>query len=697
MTANHSDILAGLNPEQREVVLHDTGPLLVGATAGSGKTGALTKRVAYLIRERGVNPQRILAVTFSNKAAKEMNHRLEALVPQSGARVGTFHSLGFQIMREEGIFKNYRLDDRDEFRVCVKDVLGYRGMRWNSADITVVLQFIGLCKANCVLANTEAATRFATAFHADAPSGQRNPVMLAEAYRRAETSRNERQLFTFDDMLLAAWNCLATDSIAAARWGSRWDYVLCDEAQDENAVQRELIAILSASHRNLMKVGDPGQAIYKFRGADPVGFLQFETQWQARRVAMTRNYRSGAAIIEAANMSLAAMAPSTHLGLQLIAERGNSGAVEANVYADVDDESEHVVADIVAANKTAGTQWGDVCVLVRTNAQTRALEEHFIAARVPYHILGGTNFYDRREVKDLLGYLRIAADRGTFDDVRRCINAPFRYLGKAFTESVRESAESQHAARKTLSATQWVAVVQAAASRALQGRQRESAMQWCGVVQQMRDAITKRDTAVLRFKSDADRVTTVRDRLRMGDIGNDVSRTDSADPETPSGPGFEGAPSRLLENLLDETQYIKWLTRDEGSESPENNRVTNVREMVRAAERFVTTHELLDFIAATTARIKENKETETRNSVVVMSIHKSKGLEFPRVYLIGCNEKILPHGKATDIDEERRLFYVAVTRARDSFHISAVRRAGSGPLAPSRFISEIGIKLRGVQ
>ena len=253
------ELLVDMNPEQVEVIKHHLGPLVVGAVAGAGKTAALVRRIAHLVLEHDVDPARILAVTFSKKAAGEMNDRLALFLPEANeARVGTFHSLTFQFKREELPHMNrWDVDNRDQYRICVKDAISYRGMNWQGADLTQITTYIGLCKSLCALPNTERAKEVAKDFWSKQPCGQRDPDLLVDAYNRAEVIRIDRELITFDDMLLEMWFKLNEDAQCRARWASRWDFVMQDESQDENMVQREIASMLARPHMNYMIVGDP--------------------------------------------------------------------------------------------------------------------------------------------------------------------------------------------------------------------------------------------------------------------------------------------------------------------------------------------------------------------------------------------------------------------------------------------------------
>lgn len=658
-----ASLLEGLNPEQRAVALHHTGPMQVLAGAGSGKTHALVRRMAYLIAGHHENPAEICAVTFSKKAADEMNDRLEDLGIVT-AQVGTWHSLAYQILKEERPeIRHWEVDGKDRFRGIVKTVLGFRGMKWDAADLTQVCSFIGLASANLAEPGTEAAMAVAQGIHDANPCGQTNPRLLCEAYERATEEANARQLLTFDFMILGAWRALQNPE-ARARWAARFKFVLQDEAQDCNLAQAELAAILASESQNYMIVGDPAQSIYGFRGAHPERFMSFPTDYPGTVVvAMNRNYRSGAEIIAAANLSAESMAKGTTLGVDMIAERGVSGTVVVGQFLNADEEGEAVIQRLQAAHQD-GVDWKDMAVLYRTNAQSRGVEEACLRARVPYVVLGGTNFYDRREVKDLLSYLRAAAGRGGADPITRSMNAPFRFLGKVFQDRVK--ADYKHG----VNAAEFVRRV--AAQSGIWAKQKTAVEQWAGLIEDIAKSI---------------------DFVANNLVAGEVPALDLTTTQAPTDLRAN-MPAALLEKIIAETDYMRYLTRDEGAETTENNRVSNVRELVRAAERFQTVGELLDYVDQTIEGAKE-AGSQKSNAITLCSLHRSKGLEWNTVAVVGCNEKILPHGRATDIEEERRLFYVGTTRARDTLHLSCVSVAAFGAkvvdLEPSRFLTESGL------
>lgn len=662
-------LLAGLNPEQREAVLHDDGPAAFVAVAGAGKTRVLVHRVARLVKVRGVNPSRVLAVTFSRKGADEMNERLKQLIGDTDARVGTFHSVALEIHRMERLGCSgewdWKIDDRDRYRVIIKEVVGYREMNWKQADVTFLQDYIGKCKNAMARPGSDDALAIAEALYRANPSPKANPRLLMEAYYRCEEIREERRLIGFDDMIFDVAEALSHDEGMRTRHAARWDYVLQDEAQDQNLGQLVMGELLARDHRNYVLVGDPAQTIYTWRGARPEKLLSFEERWTANVIKMGRNYRCGQSIIDAANRVLESMDPSTRLPLSMICEKGTEGTVTSTEFMTIEAEGESVAARIKELITDSGYQPRDCAILYRTNAMSRSPEEALIGERIPYRILGGTSFYERREVKNLLAYLRLADGFGSFsnwmDSMERCINTPFRYLGRRYVERVSEVARA-HArrAKQTGEPFSWLDVVHDTNEQeGVRSNQRRNAEQWANMIEDLR-AIIK--TAKAEGASEAEK--------------------DAAKPQF------------VLDRIVTETAYTEFLRKDEGEESTENSRVSNVREMVRAAGRFPTVRELLDYVEKTIKASRRSKKNKDPNKVTMCSIHRSKGLEWPVVFLIGCAENILPHARAEDPEEETRLFYVATTRAKEELHYSYAVNIAVGnrivTCAPSPFLTVAG-------
>jgi len=648
------DYFSGANPEQCEAIAHDDGPALVLAGAGSGKSFCLVRRAARLIGERKAEPSEILAVTFSRKAADSMNARLTGLGVTT-ARVGTWHSVCWEILRmERSQYSDWELDTRDRIRLLTKLILGHQGMKWRGADLSLVLTYVGLCKANLIDPGTEEALQFAKAMHASDPCPARTPELLVQAYLELANAQHQRQLLTFDDMLVEAHRLLSEDAGVRARWSGRWRYLIEDEFQDASRAQRAIGDMLASEHRNYMAVGDSAQMIYGFRGSSQSHMTGYVREYDPKIIKLGRNYRSGVEIVTAANR----VAEEIAMSVQMSSERETTAEVVAVQYADTDKEGEAVASDAIARSED-GQRWEQMAVLYRTNAQSRGIEEAFIAARIPYVVLGGSNFYERKEVRALLSYLRVAAGDATFSDVRRSLGAPFRYLSKSFLDRFEQDS------RGCRSAADWVLLARHVADQPrVAPLQRVAVLEWATLIETLAEATSRQGNPSL--------------------VGTDKAR--------------ETFPAALLERVIAETKFVEYLTRDEGAETVENNRVSNIRELVRSAERFTSSVELLEYVRRV---ISASKEKVRGDRVTLMSIHRSKGLEYQTVYFVGANEQLIPHAKSEDLSEERRLFYVALTRARDSLVLSCVTRAAIGAgvrtMEPSRFIATAGLELRQAQ
>lgn len=628
----------GMNPEQVAAIRHGEGPCALLAVAGCGKTAVVVRRIARLVQE-GVDPSQILAVTFSTKAAAEMNERLEKIgVDTDEARVGTWHSLCLQILRDdETQWAGWEIGEEHEQKALVREVLDFKHLDWKAGDAGKVSRYISYCKANLAEPGSDLAEDLMDDFFAP-----HERAMGMRAYALYEQLIEEKRMLTFDDFLVFAHRHLSTNEQARLRWAARWGYVLVDEAQDNNLAQKSLQHLLARDHRNLMLVGDPAQAIYSFRASSPQYLIGFSREWGAETIVMHRNYRCGRAIVRVAN---AIIAPSeVRLPREMVAERDVEGHVEVRVSESFDEEGEDF-ADWVEGHHTDGHALKSIVALFRTNAQSRALEEALLRRKIPHVVVGGTSFYDRKEVKDLLAYLRVGVGRDPDGDaVRRCINAPFRYLGAAFVRKVMEVA-AQFGPTKPGSMPWHNIVDRAAQLSGVQQRQKHGAGQWSTVVQ------------------------TVARRIEHGE-----------------------GPAALLDGVVKATEYVEWLEREE-AESLEGSRGANVRELVRLAERFEGVGHLLDYVEEMQAGAKKQK-VGRGDKVLLLSIHRSKAMEFPHVWVSGCNEAILPHAMG-DEEEERRLMYVAATRARDELVLSRVRRfatrRGVQEAEPSRYLRDAGL------
>lgn len=608
----------GMNPEQLLVINHEGGPARVLAQAGSGKTRALVHRTARLIEVCGVPGDRIFEATFSRKAADEMDARLRHIGIGSAA-VQTWHAFCYRMLREDQTREGrWTLDEKDRAKIFVKKAMGHEHENWQGGDLTKVRGFIGQCKANLA----EPGSDFARALAQKMFGSQFSRAI--RVFSISQSLIEDAQLLTFDDMLVFAHRHMQDETHRRA-WAGRFDYVMIDEAQDNNLAQCALQEQLARDHRNIMVVGDLAQAIYSFRGSSPEHLARFEELWAgAKTISMCRNYRSGSEIIRVANDVIRPGKFRQPEDMIASREPAAPGKVEVVPADTLEDEANEFVS-FVRAHQESGRKLSDLVVLFRLNAQSRSLEEAMLKARIPYVIIGGTNFYERKEVKDLLAYLRVAGRDVEGDAVKRCINAPFRYLGAKFVERVMAVAANNPK-------MPWDGIVEAAAYEAgIQRRQIDSAMQWVAIVQNVR-------------------------AMMSGERSEDKKPASAYE---------------VLDAVVKATNYIAWLEKEEGEESIESSHAANVRELLRVSQQFPQVGDLLDYIEKTVKESQRQKRTRSENVVTLMSIHRSKGLEWPVVWVVGCNDTILPHAKG-DLEEERRLMYVAVTRARDHLICSHV-------------------------
>jgi len=636
----------GLNEVQQAVVDHDDGPAAMFAVAGSGKTFTVVNYIARKIQEQNIEPRKILATTFTRDAAREMNDRLKSMGvdtdSRDGMRVGTFHSVCLEILRDGSPWESCEVDAKDTMRLQLKILLGYQGMDWKGADVTNVNSFIGRCK-NEMIGPEDAHTAFEIL-------GMRVDPRYVEAYRRYEAERETRGLITFDDMLYLSVRHLREDAAARDRWQSRFDHVVVDEFQDSNTAQYELVKILSTGSKSLLVVGDDDQLVYSWRGSKSEYTLNFEQEHGAKIYRVEKNYRSAPEILAAANRVIANNDPNRVKKENVATRESNGEKIRVFHCENTDDEADQIVADILE-RREGGSEWKDHTILYRTNAQSRALEEKMISAKIPHVVVGGVGFWRRREIADMLAYLKLIEDSSDDEAFKRCVRAPFRYIGKVTIEAMEN--EASRSGTSLFDVAESASLIRIARSR-------------------QADSIALFAQQVRRIKDEVEESRQVKKELDVDEMG----------------------PSTVISRVLQATQYLDWIEKDEGSDSAENSRTANVKELVRTADRFSTIRELLDYVEET-ERQKRKKKGEEVDAVRLMTIHKSKGLEFPVVYVAGCSDGILPHAMTVDEQEERRLFYVATTRARDSLIYTWPRtfaRANGEQydVEPSPFLFEAG-------
>jgi DNA helicase-2/ATP-dependent DNA helicase PcrA len=675
-------ILARLNPPQREAVEHVDGPLLILAGAGSGKTRVLAHRVAHLVAT-GVPPYRIVAVTFTNKAAGEMRDRIAGLIGPEATReatIGTFHAICARILRREGeqigLTRSFTIYDRADQLAVVKDVLRRLELDDKRFAPPALLAFIGQRKDE--LADPATAIRQADNFWEET---------AAKVYETYQRDLAESDAVDFDDLLLRVVFLFEQHPDVLARYQRRWQYVLVDEYQDTNRAQYRLCALLAAVHRNLAVVGDDDQSIYSWRGADLRNILDFERDWpDAKVVKLEQNYRSTQTILDAAHAVVSRVEGRREK--RLWTDRGSGAAVQVFDAYNEYEEAEFVARQVErlassadrrrgwasllttraddtpgpsgtgddGADGTAGTdggeggsgasgpmRFGDIAVAYRVNAQSRVLEEAFMRFGIPYQLVGGVRFYERREVKDALAYARLARNPGDRVALDRVINVPARGIGDKTVAELRAWAESR-------GESLWNAVEAAAANPNLATRAR---------------------TALSGFAE-----------LVRGLVVVAASEPASA----------------VLEACLERSGLRALL--DDGTEDG-TERWANLVELRNHAAEFdelAAPEGLARFLEEVALVSDQDTLEEKPERVTLITLHAAKGLEFPVVFMVGLEEGLLPYARAMDdereLEEERRLTYVGMTRAKDRLYLVHARHRsawGSGgvEVEPSRFLADL--------
>ena len=632
------DLLASLNEQQAEAVRQIAGPILILAGAGSGKTKALTTKIAYLL-EKGVKPWNILAITFTNKAAKEMRQRVDALVGPSAKDVWlyTFHGFCNQLLRRDinalpGYTTSFSIYDPSDCKNVLKEAL---------KKLNLDEKFYPLPGLLATISNAKNAQVDAAAFARQAEDYHAKKV--AEIYAEYQKHLVQSNAVDFDDLLLLTVKLLQTVPEVRKKYQNKFHYVLIDEYQDTNHVQYLLAKLLSAPENNLCAVGDIDQSIYGWRGADISNILDFEKDYpQARIFKLEQNYRSTQVILDAANEVIkhnAARRPKN-----LWTENGNGQPIAYYQARDDREEAEFVVGQIRKL-QNEGTKLGDMAILYRTNAQSRMFEENLINNGIPYVMVGSLKFYDRKEVKDTLSYLRFLANERDIQGLERIINEPKRGIGAATVAKVRSLLEE--------SGMTLPEVLQTVQAQEVLGRA-------FGKIQAFSDMIQE--------------LARVKDTLPVKD---------------------------LMTQVLEKSGYLEAL-RLEGSDQSKS-RLDNLNEFLRIADEFAkdpgeeNNKTLEDFLnhVALVADIDDAKLTQ--DSVTLMTLHSAKGLEFPVVFIGGMEDGLFPSQRSLEdedkLEEERRLCYVGITRAKKRLYLTSCRsRMVYGHVVmypPSRFLQEI--------
>ena len=634
-------LLDGLNREQQQAVQHTEGPLLILAGAGSGKTKVLTVRIAYLLAQ-GVNPYEILAITFTNKAAKEMKSRVEGLVGDVANRIwlSTFHSFCAKFLRFEldnflGYNSNFTIYDTSDSQVVIKAALKALNLDDKYYPVGAMISAISDAKNKLM---------FASDYRKQARDFYQQKV--ADVYEYYERELRKNNALDFDDLLLIAVKLLQSNAAVLDKYSKRFKYVMIDEYQDTNHAQYLLAYLLSSHWKNIAVVGDADQSIYAWRGADIQNILDFEKDYpNCTSIKLEQNYRSTKIILDAANAVI----------------DNNEGRPEKNLWTDKVEgakiqhftaQSEHEEAafigdTIVKKHDIHGVPYGDMAILYRTNAQSRVLEEALIKRALPYTMVGGTKFYDRKEIKDVLAYLRVLYN--PFDDLSllRIINVPKRSIGATTVSKLQDYAREN-------GTSLFMTLTQLHLVDTIKGKTKEKLEEF----------------GILIFTLVAEM--------------DDKSVLD------------------ILEAILDRTGYLAQL--EESTDPQDQARAENIGELLSVAKDFQDTNPtgtVEDFLEQVALVNDVDSFEQEESKVTLMTLHAAKGLEFPIVFLGGLEEGLFPHSRTLmnpeEIEEERRLAYVGITRAEKELYISnATTRTVFGRTSsylPSRFIDEIPAEL----
>lgn len=626
------EILDGLNPAQRDAVTHEGGPLLVVAGAGSGKTRVLTRRIAWLI-DQGVSPFEILAITFTNKAADEMKQRVAVLVGAVAKKmwISTFHSACVRILRREAAVldfpSNFTIyDQSDAVRLTgyvIRD-LGLDPKRFQPRSIHAMIS----------AAKNEGLDAGQYADRANVVIEKRAAEIFTEYQRRLHQS----SAMDFDDLLLNAVKTFRHSSETLTGYQRRFRHLLVDEYQDTNGVQNDLVMKLGSAHGNITVVGDSDQSVYRFRGADIRNIVQFEDAFPNTTVVLLeQNYRSTQTILDAANSVIAnnfARKPKN-----LWTDSGSGDQILRFHADDEVDEAQYVAGELARLHDVGDHRWGEMAVFYRTNAQSRVLEEYLMRVGIPYKVIGGTRFYDRREIKDAVAYLKAVANPSDEVSIKRIINVPKRGIGDTSIGKVDSYA--------TMIGVPFIEGLRRASDAGVTG------------------------TAVKGIAAFLELLDSFAEALEKG-------------------------PGAALEAILRDTGYVAELEDAHSVEA--EGRLENLQELIGVAMQFDATDDFLEQVSLVS---DADEIDEDDSAVLLMTIHAAKGLEFPAVFLLGMEDGIFPHLRSMtdpdEMEEERRLAYVGITRARERLYLThAWARMIFGQTQynpPSRFLDEIPSEL----
>ncbi|MDQ7112140.1 DNA helicase PcrA [Staphylococcus simulans] len=632
-------LLDNMNTEQSEAVRTTEGPLLIMAGAGSGKTRVLTHRIAYLLDEKGVSPYNVLAITFTNKAAREMKERVEKLVGEEAQVIwmSTFHSMCVRILRRDadriGIERNFTILDPTDQKSVIKDVLKTENIDSKRYDPRMFLSAISNMKNE--LKTVEDAEIEATDFMSD---------MVARVYAGYQRQLSRNEALDFDDLIMTTINLFKRVPDVLEYYQNKFQYIHVDEYQDTNRAQYTLVKLLADKFKNLCVVGDSDQSIYGWRGADIQNILSFEEDYpNARTIFLEQNYRSTKVILNAANEVIKNNTERKPKGLWTANQEGK----KINYYQaqSESDEAQYVVKEIMRQQRENNKSFNDIAILYRTNAQSRVLEETFMKSNIPYTMVGGHKFYDRKEIKDLLSYLRLIANSNDDISLQRIINVPKRGIGPSSVEKIQA-----YARQNDLS---------------------------------MFDALAEADFIGLTKKVTKQAI----DFYTL--ISNLIQEQEFLEV------------SEIVEEVLNKSGYKEMLERDQTLEA--RSRLENIEEFMSVPMDYekntpLEEQSLINFLTDLSL-VADIDEADIENGVTLMTMHSAKGLEFPVVFIMGMEESIFPHIRSIlsdddhEMEEERRICYVAITRAEEELYLThATSRTLFGKTqsnSASRFLKEI--------
>ncbi|MBL7166579.1 MAG: UvrD-helicase domain-containing protein [Dehalococcoidales bacterium] len=637
------DVLAELNPAQREAVEAISGPILILAGPGSGKTRVITHRVAYLITVCGINPRRIMAVTFTNKAAREMSDRLHNLVSGSAGELtlGTFHAICARILRQDGraldINPRYVIYDASDQQSLLKRAMLAIGIDPKQYSPQAVATAISWAKSH-LLTPADYVRRGRSYFE----------EIVSRCYERYQQLLTESNALDFDDLLMKTVQLFRKSPETLSRYQSRYLHLLVDEFQDTNLVQYELVKQLGAKHRNICVVGDPDQSIYSWRSADLRNILSFENDYpDAKLVLLEQNYRSTRTILDTASSVISANELRKPKNLWTDNEAGELTRI-VETYTE-QDEAQFVVNEIERLVDLREAKLGDCAVMYRTNAQSRVIEEAFVRYGTPYKLVAGTRFYERREVKDVIAYLRLVHNPQDTVSLMRVINVPGRGIGQ-----------------QTLTR--------------LSDRARSLGISPSEALRLIAEASEKDDVPEHPFSPRTTRLLADFWMMLEGFI------TKSRELDL----------VELFDTVVESSGYQRYImSGDDGEERWDN--ILELRGVAQEYRHLKSTEGLIAFLEGVALVSDIDSLDETTDRVTLITLHQAKGLEFPVVFIVGMEERLLPHVRSFDdaaqMEEERRLCYVGITRAKQRLYlVRSFRRTlmgSSNVNKPSRFLEDI--------